>query len=573
MSSHIGVIAEYALPDFIDREAMMMDGGQLYFQLTPADSGGDPTLIGAQLFNLDGSSAGTLKLIPAGINAGKLTITGPDGIPRLFTGGSFLTAFNEGVSLNASGEIITARDLPFPSASAGGSAPAFAGTSAGLAQQAEADLNFLKEQHKLALEQGNQEAATALANAIKLAEIELENQLVLQGKQQEFTAEQNALAQEAALKRERLNTLTDLIQSFVAAQAQARDTLANLQPDPFRFAAVAGGIAPFGTTPQQGFQQQLQQFAGAAVPSFDPSGSAASLEPVISQLTGAQAPQAPQTFGLAGGGTVPTPFNTMSARLVGEKGPEVMVTGPQGVTILPLGKGAQEGGFFPFEPIQFDKESLFPALQTSGIFGSLGINQLPITRRGEEQEIFGTGFPGTSTFNRLGIAPRLVRDVTTGVVFLIENGQHRRIETPADFDALGLRRSDIVNLSHEDVLALAPQRGLDVGFPIPTGGRAGLAAQVAQARQGRAPLQPTPTTQPSPFTKFSQPIIEPTTGVALPAPFMVASQMNKLRLTNPFAFNLLLSAYESAGVPGTAVLGSIQASLPFGAERTNIGLN
>ena len=139
----------------------------------------------------------------------------------------------------------------------------------------------------------------------------------------EFQTEQNRLAEEAALKRGRLSTLTDLIQSFVGAQSQARDTLANLPSDDFRFAAVAGGIAPFGTTPQQGFQQQLQQIASAPVPTADPNASLPSIESAIQGLTGANVPLSPQVFGaqsgLAGGGTVPAPFDVMSARLVGAR--------------------------------------------------------------------------------------------------------------------------------------------------------------------------------------------------------------------------------------------------------------
>ena len=67
---------------------------------------------------------------------------------------------------------------------------------------------------------------------------------------------------------------------------------------------MKGGIAPFGTTPQGAFQQELQQFAGAQVPQFDASGSASSLQPIIDQLTGAQAPQQQQGFGFAEGGTI-----------------------------------------------------------------------------------------------------------------------------------------------------------------------------------------------------------------------------------------------------------------------------
>ncbi len=366
----------------------------------------------------------------------------------------------------------------------------------------------------------------------------------------EADIEAAALREEGANRRERLGTLARLIEGFLGQQSQARDTLANLQPDPFRFAAVAGGIAPFGTTPQQGFQTQLQQFAGAQVPQFDPSGSAASLDPIIAQLTGAQAPQAPQIFGgLAGGGTVPAPFETMSARMVGEAGPEVMITSPQGVTILPLGKGAQEGGFFPFEPIDFDASTLFPALGTSGIFGSLGLDTIPKrTKIGRAGETLTSNFGALST---LGVRPTFVRDVSTGDIWKITGNTRQHITTTQALS--GLDRSNIVGAHGNEIARLAPT----IGQPI---------SSLAQANP------PVSTEQPSSFTKFSAPVIEPTTGTLLPAPFMVAEQLNKLRLTKPFAFNLILSAYKSAGVSVEAVLGGVQGSLSFGAERGAIGL-
>ncbi len=440
-------------------------------------------------------------------------------------------------------------------AGAGRAPPAFSGTQVGI--QFQNDLAVAEAKRQEALAAGNTVEARRWEE--RIARIQRAFTTSEREAGEEFAAEQNALAEEAALKRQRLSTLTDLIQSFMSAQSQARDTLANLQPDPFRFAAVAGGIAPFGTTPQQGFQQQLQQFAGAAVPSFDPSGSAASLEPVIAQLTGAQAPQAPTGFqgGLAGGGTVPAPFDVMSARLVGEGGPEVMITGPQGVTILPLGKGAQEGGFFPFEPIKFDKSTLLPALGTSGIFGSLGFESIPTSRAGPSGigsagnvDVAGGEIGFGTQLTRLGIGPRLVKDVNTGRVYWRDPSGTLHWLSPNAFRQLGAKASDIVDLNITEISRLGP-----------------FGAELHEA-----PPAFSSTEQTSPFTKFSQPIIEPTTGTLLPAPFMVASQMNRLRVTNPGAFNLLLSAYDAAGVPGLSVLSTIQQALPFGQARTNIGL-
>ena len=368
-----------------------------------------------------------------------------------------------------------------------------------------------------------------------------------------------ALREEGANRRERLGTLTRLIEGFLGQQSQARDTLANLQPDPFRFAAVAGGVAPFGATPQQGFQQQLQQFAGAAVPQFDPSGSAASLDPIIAQLTGAQAPQQPQGFGapgLAGGGTVPAPFETMSARLVGEKGPEVMVTSPQGVTILPLGKGAQEGGFFPFKPIKSDPFSMLASLTTSGIFPR---GTIPRGNIQADQSIAGfsggLGFP-SNFFNNMGIRPQFFSKFGSPETFFRDPntpGQFRLVTDTGEGSATGaIQPRSVVQVA--DTAQFGTLGGTAIGFNE-------LRDQLAQVG-GR----------PSRFTQFSAPLIEPTTGTLLPAPFTVAREMNQLRVTNPTAFNLLLNAYELAGQPASSVLSTIQAALPFGAERGAVGL-
>lgn len=424
------------------------------------------------------------------------------------------------------------RNVDTPSGGAGRAPPAFSSTQAAQAQ-AEA---FAREQ------------AAILAEA----------NLASGQASREFQTEQNRLAEEAALKRGRLSTLTDLIQSFVGAQSQARDTLANLQPDPFRFAAVAGGIAPFGTTPQQGFQQQLQDFAGAPVPTADPNASLPSIESAIQGLTGANVPLPPEVFGatqpgLASGGTV-APSAQPQSFLVGEKGPEVMTVTTQGVQVTPLVGGMQEGGVlgFPFEPIEFNKETLLPALGTSGIFDAAGFSQFPTAKFGTGGVRTAPGGLGPLALSNLGTRPSLVRDVSNKQIFFIDQqGVRHAIQSPADFTKFGFNAADVLELTPQTIQSIAPERGAMLGpdFQVPI-----------------------PTTQPSAFTKFSAPIIEPTTGTVLPAPFAVAEQMNRLRLTNPGAFNLLLSAYEAAGVPATGVLGSIQSSLAFGGERGAVGL-
>jgi hypothetical protein len=437
--------------------------------------------------------------------------------------------------------ISTGETHSIPAGPGAPSAPSFASTQAAQAQQ-EA---FVREQDRL-----NREFR---AEQERLG--------------REASEEAARIAEEAAHKRNRLSTLTDLIQMFVGSQTQARDILANLQPDQFRFAAVAGGITPFGVTPQQGFQEQLQQFAGAPVPTADPNAPLPSIESAIEGLTGAQVPLPPTTFGMAKGGTV-APSAQPQSFLVGEKGPEVMTVTAQSVQVTPLVGGMQAGGTvgFPFEPIKFDVSTLTPALATSGIFGSLGLTDIPFrqppgmtpafpstfqdarSRGGRGVGLTGetliAGFPHLKT---MGIQPRIVRDISTGAIYQITGNTRQRI---TNLEALqGLAPSDVTGALTAEIFQMAPNEGPSLST-----------------------LPQAPTTQPSPFTKFSTPIIEPTTGAVLPAPFMVAEQLNKLRLTNPSLFNLMLSAYTTAGVPAEAVMGSMQQALVFGQERGNIGL-
>ncbi len=493
--------------------------------LQSVKSGVTNRIVGYKLVNESGQSFKLNEGMQLGSTTGRsfdLGSSGAAGLPAL-------------VGITGTGSLSEAQFNRLTGGGGGGaarSAPAFRSTAAGL----QAEQAFQAEQDRI-----NREFTVEQDRLNR-----------------EAIAEQNRLAEEAALKRGRLSTLTDLIQSFVGAQSQARDTLANLQPDPFRFAAVAGGIAPFGVTPQQGFQQQLQQFASAPAPTADPNASLPSIESAIQGLTGANVPLSPQVFGatppgLAAGGTV-APSAQPQSFLVGEKGPEVMTVTAQGVQVTPLAGGMQEGGAigFPFQPIQFDKETLLPALGTSGIFDAAGFSQFPTVKTTTGGVRTAPGGLGPLALGNLGIQPSLVRDVSNKQIFFIDQqGVRHAIQSPADFTKFGFNAADVLELTPQTIQSIAPERGAMLGpdFQVPI-----------------------PTTQPSPFTRFSAPIIEPTTGTLLPAPFQVASQMNRLRLTNPTAFNLLLSAYEAAGVPAGAVLGGIQASLPFGQERTSTGL-
>lgn len=503
------------------------------------------------------------RLVPEGERA-----TATSGVPLPPTS-TWVTETGDLIEVSGSGQIVGSRALPSSQFFGGGgtAAPAFSSTreAADLAFEQQQQLDreaFDREQHtaaeRRAFDREQAEALQAFTREQNRLAREFEAEQDRLGR--EATAEQNRLAQEAANKRQRLGVLSDLIQGFVSSQAQARTTLANLQPDPFRFAAVAGGIAPFGVTPQQGFQEQLQQFAGAPVPQFDPNAGLPSIESAIQGLTGAQVPLPPQVFGAAGGASIPAPPPGQSVAVkVGERGEEVLRITAQGVEVIPLAGGMQAGGTIgfpfepiPFEPVEIDAETLLPALETSGIFGSLGFDQLPTAQRfspfrGLFPQGGRTGFhPGN--LERLGIRPGLIRFSDDPTVFFRnpQTGELQPFTSLEQFGEAGFGRGNITTLRP------AARGEFEFG--------------------GAFTERPISTEARSPFTRFSAPIIEPTTQTLLPAPFMVARQMNRLRLTDPFKFNLLLSAYKSAGVPATAVLSGVQSALPFGQERGSIGL-
>ncbi|KKL74394.1 hypothetical protein LCGC14_2065310, partial [marine sediment metagenome] len=294
------------------------------------------------------------------------------------------------------------------------------------------------------------------------AELGFEQQQALDAASREAAAEQAALGRQAdidaallreqgANRRDRLDALTRLIDSFLNKQAQAQSTLANLQPDPFRFAAVAGGVAPLGTTPQQGFQQQLQQFASAPVPTVDPNASLPSIESAIQGLTGANVPLPPQVFSAAGGASIPAPpLGQSIAVKVGERGEEILRITAQGVEVIPLSGGMQAGGTieFPFQPIEFDKSSLFPAL--SPLLSGGGIRPFDVPKPnmpGINIGLRGTATSPSQALQQFGIRPTLFR-LPNGSVFLRIGNEIRGVPNPEILGQLGINMDDLVNVPH-----------------------------------------------------------------------------------------------------------------------------
>jgi len=548
MSRSIGVVDEYTPSGFIDREAMMMDGGRLFFQLTVED---------------DAEAAARNSL--ADFEGVVLSIAGTDfsGILRVKRG---LSGNIIGFALGTGTEAVIVKPgmlLETPDRKV------LTIGSVGTSQTPL--LTDIASTRSLSLTAPSGPSAPAFSSTRAGAELAFEQQQTLDAASRAFTEEQAGfnrqadidaalLREQGANRRDRLDALTRLIDSFLNKQAQAQSTLANLQPDPFRFAAVAGGVAPLGTTPQQGFQQQLQQFASAPTPTVDPNASLPSIESAIQGLTGANVPLPPQVFSAAGGASIPAPLPGQSVAVkVGERGEEILRITAQGVEVIPIAGGMQAGGTieFPFQPIEFDKSSLFPAL--SPLLSGGGIRPFDVPKPnmpGINIGLRGTATSPSQALQQFGIRPALFR-LPNGSVFVRIGDEIRGVPNPQIAAQLGINFDDLVNVPHARNL----QEFGTIGANIQPSEVRGILDAQATAQPGGA------------FTKFSQPIIEPTTGTLLPAPFTVAEELNRLRLTNPTRFNLLLSAYTTAGVPAAAVLSSIGASLSFGSERGAVGLN
>ena len=88
-------------------------------------------MIGVPLFGLDNSGPYVISRL-GGSPTGALLITGPDGVAQNFSGGSFITGFNEGITIGSDGTVVSSRDLPFPKAggsdSGGSSGPSISGS-------------------------------------------------------------------------------------------------------------------------------------------------------------------------------------------------------------------------------------------------------------------------------------------------------------------------------------------------------------------------------------------------------------------------------------------------------------
>ena len=374
----------------------------------------------------------------------------------------------------------------------------------------------------------------------------------------DFRAEQERLDREQRERLDRLNALTALTGQFVSAQSRARETLAGLQSDPFRFAAALSGQSTVGTTPTEAFRNQLNAYINTPIPQAN-AGDLASINAAIGQLQGLAAqgqPQAPGVLqglqGMAMGGSlqmgVAPSFGTgKSAVLVGDgaiNGDEEVLlydhmTGR--AEVVPLSGGAQAGA--TFNPATL--KTIAPYLYKD--FGFTGVPSVTRSSPGYIESLGGSASGGLLNYaQQMGINPSLVRDASTGQIYSRQGGFLRAITQPSE----GLRNQDVFNLTPAEIARLGP-----VGAPGTT-----LESLINPSEMGTA----------SAFGPVSVPFVQ--SGALLPAPYRIAGTLNRLRLTNPDIYNLILSAYGQAGFGLNTLEQQVQNSLVRGGRRQPIGL-
>lgn len=197
---------------------------------------------------------------------------------------------------------------------------------------------------------------------------------------------------------------------------------------------------------------------------------------------------------------------------------------------------------------------LRPFVTEEGALGSpFAVSDLPAG-------VLPSAFPGQA-LEAGAIRPRLYRQRNTGQVFIMDDeGMLHAITSPGqssvqELAEFGIDPNDVLELP-SGALGLIP--GLEgigedwlLGFGF--------------GRQRVTELLQQPSA--SPFPQLSQPLIEPVTGMMLPAVRMVAALLPRLQTTNPALYDLILQAYEVAGFPLTAVAAEQRFFTPQGSGQ------
>lgn len=128
--------------------------------------------------------------------------------------------------------------------------------------QLEADIEFLREQERLARERGDREASQRLNREIVILERQLAAQRSEAALDREFEGEQGALNRDLQLRLQRLSDANRLTETLAGLQAQARDLIVDtIGRDPFRGAVRAQGGVGAGITPLESFRDELRGVA------------------------------------------------------------------------------------------------------------------------------------------------------------------------------------------------------------------------------------------------------------------------------------------------------------------------
>jgi hypothetical protein len=342
-----------------------------------------------------------------------------------------------------------------------------------------------------------------------------------------------------------------MARTIVQEKGAMQRKLLDLGPDPSKqMAGLMGGFQR-GITPQQIAVGQAQSFLNTPVPQVHFGMTTPQMQEAMTTLQNIQPPQfggyglAPGAFGMAEGGVIEGAFSAKSLAdrkqsfIVGAAGPETLTVEKapfviKWVEVTPLAGAAQDGMSL------IDAARLDELSRLAPLYSGLGLGAIPTIHRGPFGEMSGTGWSGVDTLTKLGIRPRLVRDTATSHVFLIEGNTHRLMDAPA-WAASGAQRGDIMNLSHEDVLKLAPIRGPDVSadFPIEIPSNIGFGAQ-------------------------GTPFINALTGAVMPSPHKIAGTLGNLQRTlgdELFQSNIL-GAFGQAGISPSQVTTQMGAFTP-----------
>jgi hypothetical protein len=339
-------------------------------------------------------------------------------------------------------------------------------------------------------------------------------------------------------------------------QSEARTMKASLQGvDPFRQAAVLGGGVTRGTTPAMQFNQELQGIIDMDIPQMSLSDSIPEMEATLESMKPFQMPT--QSPFMGEGGTVKGPFSTKKqSYIVGERGPEVMTVSKDKVEITPFGGGYAAGGSVargklkdwkkgspgaigPWPPGKKGelprglpvseeekqrRQNLLAMKQAlAPLYAGMGLSRVPSTSRGgglnlPSAQAMGPFSNKLDMLSAFGVTPQLVKG-PDGSIYYVENGVLRRFRDMSQFKELGFQMGDVMKL----------------------GGAAMGEFEMGQGITGKMPIVP-------PETTFGQgalgsPLIEPTSGIMLPALHKIAGTWLELSPTERLNAR---SAYESA---------------------------